>query len=1106
MSFTSPKRQAAISSFFSQASSSPGTQQRKRPNATIDLTLDSDDEAAAPPSPKRARTTSSFFATRTSHSRSQEAGPSSTQDRPGGLAAQWRFDPVSSSQSVRRGTNERHEKAKRILLGDPSILNRKHSEEEFDQEQDESQAVANASGEMDSGEESDDLFAKMQEMWANSGSRKKRKGKASVRAMPSRKKVEEIGPSGLPYTPLELQIRDLKQRYPGTLLMFEVGYKMIFYGEDASIASKELGVVCFPKRNFLNAWVPPHRKHIYLRKLLSQGYKVGIVEQTETAALKAAGDNRNELFSRDVTHMYTAATYIDEIDSVDELDPTFAPPLMCIVEEPMGGMGHDERVKVGMIVISASTGDVVWDEFEDNHMRTELETRMVHSKPHELLLPEEELSKASEKMIAHFTQISNADWANPDHKIRTERVKHDLSYTEAFSYLTSFYTDKSKSGIASEGYNSGQLMATVSDFSKLAALALAYAAKYLAAFGVEDCLRETKFFSKFTERTHMLLNGNTLTNLEIYRNETDYTTKGSLMWILDQTSTKFGARMLRSWVGRPLVDMRILQERVEAVGEILADETPKLTLLRESLKRLPDLARGLCRIQYGKCTPQELSVLLPALSRIASTFQPINSPQDAPFRSPLLNEIAVALPKLRDPMRYILDNVNLKSAKEGKKESLWTDPDKYPDVDAHTASIQVVESELVDELRKIRRAIRKPALQYTTVAGEEYLVEIRKDENRDIPVSWQLVSSTKTLRRYHTPEVRAKLQERAQYKESQTAEANRAYLSFLQEITQKYYALFRDAVNKLAVADCLLSLARVALQEGYVKPEFVEDDVLELVEGRHPMVEVLRSDPFVPNTVTMGGGQPRNKIITGPNMGGKSSAVRMIALCAIMAQIGSFVPAQSMKLAPLDGILTRMGASDELARGRSTFLVEMQETSDIIQMATARSLVILDELGRGTATFDGMAIANAVLQHLVQNTKCRTLFITHYPHLAVDMERMFPAEVENVYMGYTEDTRIDGTREVTFLYRLTPGVTEESFGVECARLAGLPESVLREASSKSATLRAITEGRMRRNKIRRCLELMETSTTTPSDEMSTRVNELTSIVAQLSRIRIISNT
>ena len=292
-----------------------------------------------------------------------------------------------------------------------------------------------------------------------------------------------------------------------------------------------------------------------------------------------------------------------------------------------------------------------------------------------------------------------------------------------------------------------------------------------------------------------------------------------------------------------------------------------------------------------------------------------------------------------------------------------------------------------------------------TLTSRQYVIEIRKDERREIPPQWTLLSSTKYLRRYHTPVVRAKLQERAQYKEALAMEANKAFLSFLSEITEKHYALLRDAVNKLAVADCLLSLAQVAQREGYCRPEFVErrdgeEDVLEIVKGRHPMIEVLRTDPFVPNSVQMGGGGSRHKIITGPNMGGKSSAVRMTALCAIvsgilanfvrwllmifldlqMAQVGSYVPAESMRLSLLDGVLTRMGgewvhhpsssssdsclpcvASDELSRGRSTFMVEMQETSDILQMATSNTLVVLDELGRGTSTFDGVSGPYVVL-------------------------------------------------------------------------------------------------------------------------------------------------
>jgi len=356
---------------------------------------------------------------------------------------------------------------------------------------------------------------------------------------------------------------------------------------------------------------------------------------------------------------------------------------------------------------------------------------------------------------------------------------------------------------------------------------------------------------------------------------------------------------------------------------------------------------------------------------------------------------------------------------------------------------------------------------------------------------------TKVFTRYHSPEVRRKIQERARYRETLEAEAHKAFRSFLEEIIQDHYSILRHTVNTLATIDCLVSLSHVALRDGYVRPEFSEDDTLEIIEGRHPMVEALRTDPFVPNDVHMGGDVARNKIITGPNMGGKSSSVRMVALIAIMAQIGSYVPAKSVKLSMLDGILTRMGASDELARGRSTFMVEMSETGEILQSATDKSLVILDELGRGTSTTDGMSIADAVLQHLVQKVRCKTLFITHYPMVAMDLERKFPAEIENLHMGYMAESRIDGRTEVTFLYRLTPGIATNSFGVECARLAGLPEKVLEVARQQSDACRDRIERCMRRNNIRTCARLVsqcmqksDVSKTVAIEELITRAEEI----------------
>ncbi|KAI0373318.1 hypothetical protein BV20DRAFT_1104314 [Pilatotrama ljubarskyi] len=1096
--------QPTISSFFSQGSTAgPSTpkgkagSKHKRGSSPIDLTLDSGDEGHTPPPKRQRTTTSTFFSSRRpATSTSQPASPAVKN---GGHAEQWRFDPSSPSKPRTAHEDDAqkraHERAKQILLGSGNVFNRRNHSTEADPSSDIEEGEGGvANPPEDEEDESEKKFGELMEMFSSSKAKKKGKTTAKRTAGPpvggssrsKSQKIEEIGPSGQTYTPFELQagstsfqlnhlthclqVRELKAKYPGTVLMIQSGYKLLFFEEDAKIASKELGMVCFPKRNLLTAMIPLHRRDVHLKKLLAQGYKVGIVEQTETAALKKVGETRNELFEREVTHMYTAATYVDDLNSLDELDPNSAPPLMCLLEEPRGGMGTDERVSIAMIAISPSTGDVVWDEFEaDNHMRTELETRMVHTKPYELLLPAKKLSPPTEKMIQHFTEHSHTE-----HRMRIERFSKQMAYTDAFALLSEFYTAKTQHANGSER----DLMAAIADFAKLVVIALAQSLKYLSAFNVADALRETRFFAKFTERTHMLLNANTLTNLEIYRNDTDYSTKGSLMWILDRTSTKFGARLLRSWVGKPLIDPQALRERTEAVEEILANKSPKLTQLRELLRRLPDLARGLCRIQYGKCTPQELAALLKAFRKVASAFAPSHPAQSQQQSQPasglkaqLLVSIVEALPRLREAVWEVYDAVDFAAAEQGKEDAMWTDVDRFPALDSLTASIQVVESELVDELKAIRKVLKKPALQYTTWNGEEYVVEIRKDERREIPPNWTLLSSTKYVRRYHTPQVRTKLQERAQYKEALAAEARKAFLSFLAEITEKHYALLRDAVNKLAVADCLFSLAQVAAQEGYSRPTFMEgnepgcvEDILEIVEGRHPMIEALRTDPFVPNSLRMGGDESRHKIITGPNMGGKSSVVRMTALCAIMAQVGSYVPAKSMRLNLLDGILTRMGASDELARGRSTFMVEMQETSDILQMATAKTLVVLDELGRGTSTFDGMAIAGAVLQHLVQTVKCKTLFITHYPQVATDLERMLPSDVGNMHMGFSEETRIDGTREVTFLYRLEPGLVAESFGVECARLAGLPESVLQIASTKAASMRQTIQERIRRTK------------------------------------------
>ncbi|KAJ7685045.1 DNA mismatch repair protein MSH3 [Mycena polygramma] len=1063
---SSPSRQAKISTFFSSSAAL-----NKRPASHIGSSGDSPE----PPSKKHRATQSGL------------AEPSHrTASSSQGRAEQWRFGLSSPKKGAPSAQSE--------TIAGPSSLGLRETLRAGLLPANNTPTYSNprepagADSPVAEGD-SDHAFEELSEYF----SAKPAKGQKK-KATP--KTIEEIGPSGEAYTPLEKQVLRLKKENPSALLMVEIGYKYKFFGEDAKVAAKELGMVCFTDRNFLVASIPTHRKDIHLKKLLSQGYKVGIVEQVETAALKKAGDNRNAPFERKLVHLFTAATYVDDLDSIDG-DKYAAPRLVCLVEGDSKKSTTGADVCMAMVSVSPSVGDVVWDVFDDGPMRIELETRLVHSKPTELLLQRKGLSKSTDKMLKHFTEAPTAN-----NRTRTEYFEEQIPFSEAFEYVSQFYADGSGHGGGAKGNDapfvfhpaefrgSDHLLAVITDLPQPVVIALACTIRYLSAFEISATLSQATFFTRFATKSHMLLAGNTLANLEIFQNETDFTTRGSLM-----VSFSYGLRLLRNWVGKPLVSKNELQLRIEAIGEIVESPSDKLVSLRQILKRLPDLAKGLCRIQYKQSTPQELAVLISVFYKIGSVFEPVHTSADVGLKSKLLNDIIFSLPPLKKPMRK---GINFKQAAEGKKDSMWRDSSKYPLVEDNILALHAVEVELDQELAAIRKTLKMPSLKWATVGGEEYLIEVKKSDKRPIPASYYpAVSKTKTVERLRSPETVRKLQERARWQESLQIEAKKAFLDFLEEVNA-HYALLRDAINKLAIADCLLSLAQVALRDNYVKPQFTDSGVFEIVEGRHPMVEALRSDPFVPNSILFSE-EGRSKVITGPNMGGKSSCVRMIALIAIMAQIGSYVPAKSVRIGLLDSVLTRMGAHDEIAKGRSTFMVEMTETSEILHAATSNSLVILDELGRGTATFDGMAIAYAVLDHLV--TKCKTLFITHYPLVAKELEDKFPGRVQNVHVGYSTETRGVGNRDVTFLYNLRSGIAPESFGVECARLAGLPESILNNATKQSSTMEATVTARTKRNRSLKTLQLLKDllqNRGSQNDDLESTIERLRSLLRRTS--------
>jgi len=883
-------------------------------------------------------------------------------------------------------------------------------------------------------------------------------------------------------TPLEKQVLAIKRDHQDTLLVVEVGYKFRFFGEDARTAAKELSIVCIPGKfrfdehpseahinRFASASVPVHRLHVHVKRLVSAGHKVGVVRQLETAALKAAGDNRGKAFERGLTNLYTKGTYIDDQES---LEPSAsdaggnAPAtghLLCLTETAPKGWGSDEKVHIGLVAVQPQTGDIIYDDFEDGWMRSELETRILHIAPLEYLIVGE-VSKATDKLIKHLSASKTNIFGDNARVERKEKPK--TMAAQSYSHITKFYADKmsaadpSSSQVESSQEN-GTLLDKVHKLSENATICLSAMIEHLQEYGLEHVFDLTKYFQSFSARSHMLLNGNTLNSLEIYINQTDHSERGSLFWTLDRTQTRFGQRLLRKWVGRPLLDRAKLDERVAAVEELKDGEATVTVDRIKSLlgKTRGDLEKSLIRIYYKKCSRPELLSVLQTLQMIAQEFAHITTPADSGFKSTLLSEAVADLPRIGDQVVEFLERISMQDAKENDKYNFFREGSETDDIKDHKVGILMVEQDL-DEFKAVAaEKLKRKKVDYVTVAGIDFLIELDNTQLKNVPASWIKISGTKKYSRYHPPEVVRYLRERDQHKEALANACDAAFSDLLGELGSKYQA-FRDCVQSLATLDCLLSLADIATQPGYCKPEFTDQIGVDITGGRHPMVEQLLLDAFVPNDVHLSSEQTRALLITGPNMGGKSSYVRSVALIAIMAQIGSYVPADSVRLGLLDAVFTRMGAFDNMMKGESTFMVELSETSDILKQATPRSLVILDELGRGTSTHDGVAIAQAVLSHMVSDLKSLTLFITHYQTLARMEEQFKDGELKNVHMRFNEQKNADGSGDVTFLYEVGDGVAHRSYGLNVAKLAGLPKALIERAAGESAKME-LEEGKRR---------------------------------------------
>ncbi|KAI3372025.1 hypothetical protein L3Q82_006895 [Scortum barcoo] len=863
------------------------------------------------------------------------------------------------------------------------------------------------------------------------------------------------------YTPLEQQVIQLKQQHKDALLAVECGYKYRFFGEDAEIAAKVLNIFCHLDHNFMTCSIPTHRLFVHVRRLVSHGHKVGVVKQTETSAIKASGANKNALFTRQLSALYTKSTLVGEdvnpvcrLGGVDEGvcgDVVSDPPdsfLLCISEN---WDKLKKQLTVGLVAVQPSTGDMLLDCFAEGPSRSELEGRILKINPVEILVPSD-LSEQTHRLLQSISNARKMDIrrcitsclychkrlltsrinafmlfpssAQADDQARVERRDSaQFEFASAINAVTEFYCHTQEKG--------SRCLSSVASLESPVICCLGPLIQYLQEFNLERVLRSESSFQRLSCKSEgMTLSATTLRNLEILNNQTDGGVKASLLWVLDHTCTPFGKRLMRKWVSQPLTDLQSITERQDAVQEILESNSHTLSSIRSLLSHLPDLERGICSIYHKKSSTQEFYLISSSLSRLGLELQALFPAIQSQVVSALLQGLLLDTPDLLAPAHSFLKVLNEKAAKSGNKTELFSDLSGFPVLQERRNQIQNVLSEIQDHRKDVRLTLKAPALNYTTVSGQEFLIEVKNSLSSTVPPDWVKISS--------------------QFGE--------------------HYHTMKRAISHLATMDCLFSLAEVAKQGDYCRPEVCESQRQIMIrDGRHPAIDLLMAEhnQYVPNLTELQGDCRRTMIITGPNMGGKSSYIRQVALICVLAQMGSYVPASEARLGMLDGIYTRMGASDNIYKGRSTFMEELTEASEIISHATERSLVILDELGRGTSTHDGIAIAYATLEYFIRDVKALTLFVTHYPPLC-ELERVYPEHVSNYHMAFllnepdiatdTDDGEVQ-PEFITFLYQLTEGAAGRSYGLNVARLADIPESILHTAARKARELESTVNAR-----------------------------------------------
>ena len=796
-------------------------------------------------------------------------------------------------------------------------------------------------------------------------------------------------------TPMMQQYLEMKDKYPGMILFFRLGdfYEMFF--EDAKLVSRELeltltGKSCGMEERAPMCGVPFHSAETYINRLIEKGYKVAICEQMEDPST-AKG-----LVKRDVIRVVTPGTVIEQ----SMLDDRRNSYLLSVCLD-----GN----RAGLAFADVSTGE--FSVYEIDKASSRLQDELARISPKEVIA-NGELPSGATTLPVGVQESANFQYA---------KAKSALLAHFKVQALEALGVDSLKLGIRA----AGALMKYLQDTQK-------------------NALEHMTSLSRYYDKRYMVLDHTARRNLELTETMRSRQKQGTLLGILDYTCTAMGGRMLRSYIEQPLAEKEEIDRRLDAV-QTLCQADMTTDLLREELAYVYDVERLLSRISYRNINAKDCLALRDSLSHVPAIHDAVKSLAPRGMLAQLLDQLT----PLDDVVELLTEAINPDAPalmsdgryiRDGYNEEL----DKLRDASANgkqwIADLEAKERELT--------GIKNLKIQYNRVFG--YYIEVTKSNYDQVPYRYTRKQTLANSERYMTPELH-EIEETVLGAQEKALRLEQALFVEIRDYLSAQIMRIQKTAVGLKSLDALLSLAVAAVRNHYVRPEITQDGTLEIENGRHPVVEAgLRGDEqFIPNSTLMDTDENRMLIITGPNMAGKSTYMRQVALITLMAHMGSFVPADHARIGIVDRIFTRVGASDDLASGQSTFMVEMNEMAHILRSATQNSLIVLDEIGRGTSTFDGLSIAWAVVEYLVDQQKigAKTLFATHYHELSGLEGRL--AGVVNYRISVKEHGE-----NVIFLRKIERGGADKSFGIHVAHLAGIPRPVIMRAHEVLARLEA----------------------------------------------------